>query len=72
MATETQLILQKLDTIKSELDYIKEHMVDVDTVLTPKEEERLEESFQDLQEGRTTSLEDFEKEMKQHAQHRAW
>ena len=47
---------------------IKEHMVDVDTVLTPDEKERLEESLEDFEEGKTTSLEDFEKEMKENAQ----
>jgi len=33
---EIQVLIEKLDTIKLELDYIKEHMVDADTVLTPE------------------------------------
>ncbi len=65
MAKEMQQVLEKLDVIKSELDYIKEHMVDVDAVLTPEEEERLKESLKDFSEGRTTSLEDFEREMRE-------
>ncbi len=71
MAAEMQLVIKKLDAIKSEIDYIKEHMVDVDTILAPGEEERLEESLREFKEGKTTSLEEFEKEMKSHAQNRA-
>lgn len=63
MGNELQLVLKKLDTIQTELDYIKEHMVDVDTLLTPEEEERLEESLKEFREGKTTSLGDFEKEV---------
>ena len=64
MANEIKQVMEKLDTIKSELDFIKKHMVDADTILTPREEERLEESLEDLRKGRTTSLEEFQKEMK--------
>lgn len=63
MGNELQLVLKKLDTIKTELNYIKEHMVDVDTLLTPEEEERLEESLQEFKSRKTASLQDFEKEM---------
>ena len=66
MATELQQVLEKLDDIKSELDYIKLHMVDIDTLLTPEEEARLEESLEDYKKGQTISLEKFEKEMKKH------
>ena len=70
MTTEAKEILEELKAIRSDLEYIKDHMVDVDTILTPKEEERLEESLRDLKEGRTTSLEEFEKEMKRNVPHR--
>ena len=70
MTMETKLILEKLDDIKSEIGFIKEHMVDVDMILTSEEEERLEESLSDLKEGRTTSLENFKKEMAKHAKDR--
>jgi uncharacterized membrane protein YgcG len=62
MTTETK-ILNELKAIKLDLDYIKNHMVDVDTILTPDEEERLNESLTDLKKGKATSLEEFEKEM---------
>ncbi len=62
--------MEKLDTIKEELDYIKSHMIDVDTILTPEEEVRLDESLDDFKKGRTTSLQEFEEEMKQkHDEH---
>ena len=64
MEHQFKQVIEKLDVIKSELDYIKKHMVDVDTILTPEEKERLEESLEDFKKGRTVSLEDFEKEMK--------
>ncbi|MEK6834804.1 MAG: hypothetical protein AABX61_00905 [Nanoarchaeota archaeon] len=64
MTNEIKQVMEKLDVIKSELNYIKKHMVDADTVLTFEEEQRLEESLKDFKEGRTISLEDFEKEMK--------
>ena len=64
MTNEIKQVMEKLDTIKSELDFIKKHIVDADTILTSREEERLEESLEDLRKGRTTSLEEFQKEMK--------
>ena len=64
MANEIKQVMEKLDTIKLELDFIKKHMVDVDTILTLREEARLEESLEDLKKGRTISLEEFQKEMK--------
>ena len=67
MTNEIKLVLEKLESIKSDLDYIKEHMVDIDSILTPEEEKRLEASLRDLKEGKTTSLEDFKREMKNHA-----
>lgn len=70
MAAETQLIMEELREIKLDLDYIKEHMVDVDTILTPEEEEHLEESLQQFRDRKTTSLTEFEKEMDENVQHR--
>ena len=64
-------ILAELKEIKKDLNYIKEHMVDSDTILTPEEKKRLDESLKDFREGKTVSLEDFEKEMKGNVQRRA-
>ena len=64
MKATMQTVMERLDDIKSELDYIKKHMVDADTLLTPEEEQRLEESLRNLKEGRTVSLETLEQERK--------
>jgi hypothetical protein len=56
MATETQRILDKLNEIKSELDYIKGHMPDIDAVLTDDDTCALSEAEDDLKQGRTVNL----------------
>ena len=56
MATEAKEILDKLEIIKSDLDYIKHHMVDVDLVLTDDDIEALEEAEKDLKAGKTKRL----------------
>ena len=56
MATEAKEILNKLEIIKADLDYIKKHMVDVDLVLTDDDLEALEEAEKDLKAGKTKRL----------------
>ena len=49
--------MEKLEEIKSEIDYIKEHMVlDPDVVLTRDDLESLEEAKRDFKAGRTERL----------------
>ena len=55
-------ILQELRAIKEDLEYIKEHMVDVDMVLTPEEERILEEGIREHKEGKTVRLEELKRE----------
>ena len=45
-----KLILEKLDVIKSELDYIKERITDVDMLLTQDDLDALEEAEKDFKE----------------------
>jgi len=54
-------VIEELKMIRRDLDYIKKHMIDVDTILTIDEERRLEESLEEYKEGKTIELEDFEK-----------
>ena len=61
--SETKQIMDKLDEIKSELDYINEHMVDIDSILTKDDKEALAKSQEELKKGETTSLEDLKKEL---------
>ncbi|HLC60216.1 MAG TPA: hypothetical protein VJJ52_02195 [Candidatus Nanoarchaeia archaeon] len=56
MTSETKIILNKLDEIKSELDYIKNHMADVDTIITTDDIESLKEAEDDLKNGKTVRL----------------
>ncbi|MGB2843153.1 MAG: hypothetical protein WBC40_11885 [Halobacteriota archaeon] len=57
-------IWEELKAIRRELEYIKEHMVDVDTVLIQEEEKILDESLREFEAGEATKLEDFEKELR--------
>ncbi|MBI3033281.1 hypothetical protein HYY69_07430 [Candidatus Woesearchaeota archaeon] len=53
---DTKLILNKLDTIKQELDYIKERMIDPDTILTIDDLDSLREAEEDLKKGKIKRL----------------
>lgn len=53
--TNGQLI-QELKEIKKDVQFIKEHMVDVDMILTPKEEVDLNKGLEELKEGKAVSL----------------
>ena len=56
MTNEDKQILEKLDAIKLELDYIKKHIVDVDAVLTEEDMDSLKEAEKNLKAGRTKRL----------------
>ncbi|MBI1969049.1 hypothetical protein HYS48_00005 [Candidatus Woesearchaeota archaeon] len=56
MTEETKLIMKKLDAIKSELDYIKGHLVDADLIVTDDDLEALEEAEKDRKAGKTKRL----------------
>ena len=65
MENENQEILRKLNKIQIDIDFLKSRIIDPDCILTPEEEEELEEARREYERGETTSLEDFEKEMNQ-------
>ena len=55
MATETvnaHQFAEELKAIRKDLEFIKEHMVDVDTILTQKEEWRLNEAIEEYKAGK--------------------
>ena len=62
MTTEQQ-ILDELKTIRVEIEFIKKHMFDHDTILTTEEAKIFENSLKELKEGKTTLLSDFKKEL---------
>ena len=49
-----ELIISKLDILKHEIDFIKEHLIDV--TLTQDDVESLFEAEEDLKKGRTKRL----------------
>ncbi len=55
-----QQILQKLQKIENDIEEIKEHMVDVDTILSEEERILLDESLKHEKEGKLISLEELE------------
>jgi len=60
----TGQIMQELKEIKMDLNFIKKHMVDVDTILTPEEEVELNESLRELEKGKTFSFDTIKKDRK--------
>jgi hypothetical protein len=59
--TEKQ-ILEKLERIERKIDYIEEHMVDADTMMTPEEHTELDIALKELRERKTASLKDIKKD----------
>jgi hypothetical protein len=49
-------IIDKLDDIKSDLDYIKSHMADVDSIMTDDDLNSMIVAEQELKAGRTKRL----------------
>lgn len=58
-------IWEELKAIREELEYIKAHMVDADTILTPDEAALLEEALDEFEAGKATRLDEFECEPKE-------
>ena len=54
--TTEKEILRELKAIRKELTYIKEHMVDMDAILTPEEERILDQSIKEFEEGKAISF----------------
>lgn len=63
MTTESTQIIGELKSIKEELSYIKEHMVDKEMFLDPEEKELLKESLENEKKGELTSQEELEEEL---------
>ena len=55
-------LMEELKIIREDLQYIREHMVDVDMILTPEEEEMLNQSINELREEKTTKLHDLKRD----------
>ncbi len=53
----------ELLALKRDVQFIKTHMFDPDTIMTTEEEERYERAIKEHKEGRTVSLETLKKEL---------
>ena len=58
-----QTIQQELKEIKTDLKYLKEHMVDVDCILTEEDFESLKQAEKEHAEGKTIKLKDLKKQL---------
>ncbi|MCQ1535743.1 hypothetical protein FTO70_08640 [Methanosarcina sp. KYL-1] len=56
-------VLEELNFIKKQLWEVREHMVDVDTVLSWEEKELVNASFRNESEGKLRALKEFKEEM---------
>ncbi|MBI3035335.1 hypothetical protein HYY71_03355 [Candidatus Woesearchaeota archaeon] len=61
--TLTKEVAKDLMEIKQDLKYIKEHMVDVDSILTEGDRVAINDARKELKEEKTTSLSDLKKEL---------
>ena len=55
--------MEELESIKHDLALIKEHLLDPDRYMTAEEARRHEQALRELEEGKTTNLEELEKEL---------
>ena len=61
--TITKVVAEDLREIKNDLKYIKEHMVDIDSILSEDDRTAIREARKELKEGKTTSLSALKKEL---------
>lgn len=53
MTTNMKEIMEKLNHIQQDLDFVKSHLADVDLVLTEDDQELITQAKKDLQQGNT-------------------
>ena len=64
--TETvgiQKVYEELKELKKDVTFIKQHMFDPDSIMTPEEARRFEQSMKELKEGKTTPLSEVKREL---------
>ena len=54
---------EEMQTLKKEVQFLKNCMIDMDLIMTPDEEKSYEKAMRELKEGKAISLEDLEKEL---------
>lgn len=58
-----QEIMNKLIKLQSDVDFIKNNMVDIDCILTEEDREAIKLADKEFEEGKTTSHEELKKEL---------
>jgi len=56
-------MVEDMQAIRKDIQFIKTHMFDPDTIMSIEEERRFQQSLEELKEGKTTSLADLKKEL---------
>lgn len=56
-------VIRELDSIKKQLTDIREHMIDIDCILTDEERRLVDKSYEHQKADKLTSISDFKKEL---------
>lgn len=56
MSTEAKQIMEELKAIRVDLDYLKEHVIDIDIIMTDEDIKSLKDAEKDLKEMKTKRL----------------
>ena len=62
MAVSIQTVHKEILDLKKDIDFIKKHIIDPDTIMTVSEAKRFEQSMKELENGKTTSLSKLKEE----------
>ncbi len=57
------VINRNIKLLREDLEYIKEHMVDIDSLLSIEDRQALEEARAEFRENKAVTLEEFEKQL---------
>jgi len=63
MVIESNDIINELKSIKEDLSYIKEHMVDIDSIMTQDDYRAIEEARKDKKNNKLISEDQLKKEL---------
>ena len=58
-----QLILKKLEKVEKDIEEIKAHMIDIDSIVTEEDKEALARARKEFEKGETISFEELKKEL---------
>ena len=62
-AITSSQVTEELKAIREDLEFIKTHMFDPDSIMTTEEERRFKQALQEFKERKTTPLSELKKEL---------